>query len=191
MQPTPELAPRPVERGVLGHASVLWSQAPAWRRLTVGACTLTLVTCVLSMSDILIARDPSVPAPPSQQPRLLAAPTSQSNAEGMPAASCSLPNGQIFLSGAGTVVGFLSPQQASDLLQKTQVQLHANINPLFLTNLRAQIDTPSGRVIALVPTTMTVRPGDQVQFSGAHRDFSLPCHYVPNLINGFIKTGGQ
>ncbi len=74
--------------------------------------------------------------------------------------------------------------EAQALLQRTEVQLHANINPGYISNLRAVV-SPDGqkRIVAIVLASITVKAGDQVVYSGAYRDQSLPCHYMPNLIS--------
>lgn len=75
------------------------------------------------------------------------------------------------------------------MLQRTQAQFQAKINPAYVSNLRAVI-SPDGvhRLFVLVPGGMTVKIGDQVEFAGAYRDASLPCHYVPNLIGKLISA---
>ena len=73
-------------------------------------------------------------------------------------------------------------------MQRTQAQLHAQLNPAYVNNLRAVI-TPEGtelRFIALVPASMTVKTGDVVEFNGGYKDPSLPCAYVPNLVSRII-----
>jgi hypothetical protein len=99
--------------------------------------------------------------------------------------SCPLKPGLLSPAGAGKVVGFMSSEQALDLTRRTEAERQAKLNPAYINNLRVFVG-PDGspiRFIAIVPTTMTIKIGDQVEFGGAYRDPSLPCHYMPPLIS--------
>lgn len=90
-------------------------------------------------------------------------------------------------SAGGVVVGFLLPEQAQWVLQKTQSHRGMLINPEYLANKRAMVRVGGGsggpQVIAVVPWGMQVNVGDNVHFIGNHVDPSMACHYVPNLID--------
>jgi len=86
----------------------------------------------------------------------------------------------------GQVVGILTPEQADNLLQRTQTQLGMAINPDYLPNVRSLVHL-DGAVqgswyVYLVPQGMNVRIGDRVEVIGGRIDPNLPCHYIPNLI---------
>jgi len=152
------------------HAS-LWQTAPAWRNLIIGAASLTACAVVtpfwLHQTGDAVAAGAATAAEAPQ--------------------NCPLQPGQP--GGSGKVVGFLTAGQAQDMMQRTQAQLQAKISPAYVSNLRAAI-TPDGvrRLVALVPAGMTVKIGDQVEFIGAYKDPTLPCHYVPNLISKLISA---
>lgn len=117
-----------------------------------------------------------------------------SDSSGAAGASCSLslvPGSD----GEGVVAGFLSPESAAALLTRTEASVGAKINPAFAQNLRASLSVKTGqgsrRVVALVPNGMIVKPGDRVAFTRGHRDMSLPCNYIPNLISTVAASGGQ
>jgi hypothetical protein len=169
--PAPDLQPQasPQKQKLPEHS--LWRDAPGWRNLFIGAACLT----ALSIGTPFLSGT--------------AEPVSRSVQTAADMPSCPLKPGPITPGNAGKVVGFLTPQEAQDLLQRTQTQVQAQINPAYLTNQRALI-TPEGtqaRITALVPLTMTVKIGDQVAFNGGYRDISLPCHYIPNLISTVVS----
>ena len=93
------------------------------------------------------------------------------------------------------MLGFLSPERAAALLAQTEAQMGAKINPAFIANRRAMVGVRglegSRRVVALVPAVMAIKQGDHVAFTGGHRDATLPCNYVPNLISGPAPTSGK
>lgn len=96
-------------------------------------------------------------------------------------------------SGPGRILGFLSADQATKLLQSTQFSSHMAVNPDYLANLRTVVhldNAPEGyRTVYLVPQGMKVAIGDHVTVAGGRIDPSLPCHYVPNLIVGIDNAG--
>ena len=50
------------------------------------------------------------------------------------------------------------------------------------------ITVPNGhRVIVILPAGLVVKPGDRVAFASGHRDWSMACGYVPNLIIGLLQ----
>ena len=88
--------------------------------------------------------------------------------------------------GAGTVTGFLSKQQADDLILVTQANVGGAISPAWAAVPRALVRPdgapPNRRVILLVPEGTVVKPGDHVVWVTGMRDISLPCNYIPNHI---------
>jgi hypothetical protein len=81
------------------------------------------------------------------------------------------------------VVGFLSPEQAANVLQRTQANLGRTINPDYLANVRSLVhldgEVQGSRYIYLVPQGMNVHMGDRVDVIGGRIDPNLPCQYVP------------
>jgi len=151
----------------------LWRDAPAWRNLVGGAACLT----ALAVATPFFGRANAPAAGESAKVSEKTAPEPQS--------SCPLKPGLLSPAGAGKVVGFMSLEQARDLTQRTEAERQAKLNPLYIDNLRAFV-RPDGspmRFIAIVPATLAVKIGDQVEFGGAYRDPSLPCHYMPPLIS--------
>jgi hypothetical protein len=149
----------------------LWRDAPAWRNLVVGAACLTALAVATPFFD-----RSSAPAAGE-----LAKESGKTAPE--PQSSCPLKPGLLSPAGAGKVVGFMSSEQALDLTQRTEAERQAKLNPAYINNLRVFVrsDGSPMRFIAIVPATMTVKIGDQVEFGGAYRDPSLPCHYMPPL----------
>jgi hypothetical protein len=92
---------------------------------------------------------------------------------------------------SGTVTRFLAPAEAQSMVQFTQQSLQGTINPNYLSQLRVTIAMAGRSVTALVPKGMAVQIGDRVTFNTAHRDASLPCHYIPNLINAVLPKSGE
>lgn len=91
--------------------------------------------------------------------------------------------------GQGRIVGFLSRERAAQLMTLTQQRANARINPDYVSNIRAIIMQPDGRrVVVLVPPGMAVKPGDRVAFASGHRDWSMACGYIPNLIIGLLQS---
>ena len=160
------------EPSLLDHARSLWTVAPAWRLLAASTSVLVVSTV---LTPLLLARANDAIA-------LSAIPATSTPPSSCPIANWSSPGGE------GVVIGFMSASQAASLLARTQASLSAAINPAYLHNPRAIIGVPdahSGRkAIALVPASMTVKPGDRITYIGGFRDATLPCNYVPPLIVG-------
>lgn len=151
----------------------LWRDAPAWRNLVLGAAGLTALAVATPFFS-----GSSAPAAGE-----LAKEAGKTTPE--PQSSCPLKPGLLSPAGAGKVVGFMSSEQALDLTQRTEAERQAKLNPAYINNLRVFV-RPDGspmRFVAIVPATTTVKIGDQVEFGGAYRDPSLPCHYMPPLIS--------
>lgn len=106
------------------------------------------------------------------------APACNSSASGLPRQPRPL--------GSGVVVRFLSPEEAANLLRRTEAHLGVTISPDYRLDKRAVVREgvgPAGPVItALVPLGMDVQVGDHVDMQGFQIDPSSPCHYIPNLI---------
>jgi hypothetical protein len=179
----PELSPQSEAKSLLDESRSLWREAPVWRTLTITTLVLTAMT-----SAVLILQQP---ASTVQASRPEAEAQHSSVAKSPENSTCGIKPGPLFPDGSGKIIGFLSQSEASDLLQRTEMQLRARINPHYLTNLRAVVE-PSGfsggrRYIAIVPKTLAVRVGDQIEYAGGYTDTSMPCHYIPNLISRVIE----
>ena len=142
----------------------LWRDAPAWRNLVLAAIALSSAVVAapwLGTSSSDTATD--VPA---------------CHGNTVPFSG---------LSGHGQVIGFLTSDEATKLLQRTQFASHMAINPDYLANVRSLVhldgSPPEMRSVYLVPQGENVRIGDHVKVAGGHLDPSLPCHYIPNLIS--------
>ncbi|MBY0380414.1 MAG: hypothetical protein K2W78_00615 [Xanthobacteraceae bacterium] len=145
----------------------LWRDAPAWRNLTLAAVGFTVALALLPFT-----KTADRAGAPDQTEQIIAC-------HGNPA-------GFAGRSGSGRVVGFLTIEQASRLLQNTQFTSRMAINPDYLANVRSLVhldgDQDGSRSVYLVPSGLTVKMGDHVQLAGGHVDLGLPCHYIPNLI---------
>jgi hypothetical protein len=102
-------------------------------------------------------------------------------------ASCRLTN--VWSADAsGRIVRFLSNDEAAAMLQRTEESMGGKISPLYATYRAAVVmdRTVSGqhRVGVRIPTDMDVKVGDDVFFKAGHRDQTLPCNYVPNVVVG-------
>jgi hypothetical protein len=86
----------------------------------------------------------------------------------------------------GTVVGFLTREEAIAMMQRTQAALRQKISPHYVMNQRAKIHidgSPDGSwVTVLLPKGMTATVGDHVEYLRRHDDPAAPCHYIPNMI---------
>ena len=89
--------------------------------------------------------------------------------------------------GVGVVVKLLSQAEAMTLLERTQAQVGAPIDSVYLNNVRAVLRQPDGgSATVLVPYGMVLIPGDRVAYQSSYRNAALPCSYVPNLITGKV-----
>ena len=173
-RPEPALHPLPASGGAPSQDVSLWRNAPAWRYSFIAAFGLS--TALISLPLTLLPSDGL--APNGQQ---------VCNANANPAALGAFLNQT---SVRGQIVGFLTPDQATHLLENTQFNARISINPNYMTNMRALVHvdgSPEGsRVVALVSKDLTVQPGKRVEFVGGHVDPTLPCHYIPNLITRLL-----
>jgi hypothetical protein len=179
MPADPEPLPQTAERGLIEQCGALWHEAPRWRNLALAALGLTAGAVAIALFEPTREAIPTVPQPATE---------AQTSTSDFANTSCGMKPGTHSPGGTGQVVGFLTPAEALNAIQRTETRAQANISPEYLTNLRTVIerDGPSGKVhdiIALVPASMTVKLGDQVAYDGLHSDPKLPCHYVPNLIS--------
>lgn len=162
--------PLPIPAGALQPASVksagpgfrLWRDAPAWRNLVLAAIALS--TALVALPFIETSAD-------------------RSQTNGVACQAKPLPSAP---ARQGQVVGFLSPDQADNAVQRTQAQLGMTISPDYLANQRSLIHldgaVQGSRYIYLVPQGMNVRIGDRVEVIVGRLDPNLPCHYIPALI---------
>lgn len=82
----------------------------------------------------------------------------------------------------GVVINLLTPQTADALLDRTQANLGAAIDPAYLNNQRANVRKSDGsRATVLIPLGMAVAPGDRIAWQSAYRSPGPGCTYVPNL----------
>ena len=189
--------------GLLDNSLDLCKRAPAWR-LLVGSTLALFVTSIATAVMPLRHETPTLSssiaaARPEQAPAVAqGAEATRSQSPGAPASEtqttpapnetvCSYKGGSGG-SGQGRVVGFLSREQAATLLARSQEATGARINPNYLGNPRVIITMPNGsRLVVISPSGMAVKPGDQVAFAGYHRDSSMACGYIPNLITDLLQ----
>jgi len=161
--PLPVEILRPATDPVADQNFSLWRDASGWRNLTLSAIGLSAALIALPLATV-----PSADVANSDV-------ACHSNAATFAGAS-----------GHGQVVGFLTSDQATKLLQNTQFTSRMAITPDYLANLRGLVhldgSLEGARNIYLVPQGMTVKIGDHVEVAGGRIDPSLPCHYIPNLI---------
>ena len=210
-QPLGFQSPNPAKRATLrGHLGDLWRDAPAWR-LLAGSSTALLAA---SLATAILAYRLEAPSPatlvqalPQQVaqsgpvalhlPALSVAPTQMPpSATETPAShagpslgdpACSF-RGGLGSGGEGRIIGFLSQEKASSLIAVTQQRTGARINPDYVSNPRAIISLPDGRkTVVLLPPSLSAKPGDRVAYASGHRDWSMACGYIPNLVIGLLQ----
>ena len=88
----------------------------------------------------------------------------------------------------GTIIGFMTTDQALASIQLTQQRAGGSIDPAYISNTRVRVRVEGRRRISgvLVPENMQVHIGEHVTFITAHRNKALPCNYIPNLITNPI-----
>ena len=91
----------------------------------------------------------------------------------------------------GRIVGILTEEQGLATIQRTQRNMRGLIDPAYIPNVRVlvSLDKRSQFMGAVVPKDMRVNIGDHVTFVTAHRNKTLPCNYIPNLITNPIIGG--
>jgi len=141
----------------------LWRDAPGWRTLIIAAIGISAALVALPLIETSTDQAQTDMKACQAKPFPFSHPARQ-----------------------GEVVGFLSPEQADNAVQRTQAQLGRTINPDYLSNVRSLVHLDGGvqgsRYIYLVPQGMSVRMGDRVEVIGGRIDPNLPCQYVPALI---------
>lgn len=161
--PIHENASQPAPARPAGPDFRLWRDAPAWRNLILAAIGISAALLALPLIE-----------------------TSTDQAQTDVKACQAKPFQFSHSARQGEVVGFLSPEQADNAVQRTQAQLGRTINPDYLSNVRSLVHLDGGvqgsRYIYLVPQGMNVRVGDRVEIIGGRVDPNLPCHYIPALI---------
>jgi hypothetical protein len=160
--PIHENALQPVLARSAGPDFRLWRDAPAWRNLIIAAIGISAALLALPLIE-----------------------TSADRAQ-TDVIACQAKPFPPHAAQQGHVVGFLTPEQAGNLLQRTQTELGMPINPDYLPNVRSLVhldgSAEGSRSVYLVPQGMNVRIGDRVEVIAFRTDPSLPCHYIPNLI---------
>jgi hypothetical protein len=90
----------------------------------------------------------------------------------------------------GRVTGFLSGRQALAITQRVEAQLGAKINPAYTSlervNIELTLSGGSGFTLAAIPDGMTVKIGDLVEINSRYKDPSLPCHFIPWMVNRLV-----
>ena len=88
------------------------------------------------------------------------------------------------------VTGFLSAERALAATRTAEAQLGAKISPAYLSLPRVSIENPQRNLtsIAAVPEQMTVKIGDVVEVGTRYRDPSLPCSFIPWIINRHVDA---
>jgi hypothetical protein len=84
------------------------------------------------------------------------------------------------------VTGVVPGEQASAATRTVEAQLGAKISPAYVSLPRVAIEGyPDTNIksMAAVPERMTVKIGDLVEVNTRYRDASLPCHFIPWVIN--------
>jgi transglutaminase-like putative cysteine protease len=84
------------------------------------------------------------------------------------------------------VTGFVSADQAQTATRAVEAQLGAKISPAYVSWPRVVAEGyPDGslKTMAAIPENMTVNVGDVVELNTRYRDPSLPCHFIPWLVN--------
>jgi hypothetical protein len=161
--PIHESALQPAPARPAGPEFRLWRDALAWRNLVIAAIGISAALLALPLIETSADRAQTEATACQAKPFPFSHPPQQ-----------------------GQVVGFLTPEQADDVLQRTQRQLGMTINPDYLPNARSYVHLDGGvqgsRYVYLVPQGMNVRVGDRVEIIGGRLDPNLPCAYIPNLI---------
>jgi len=90
------------------------------------------------------------------------------------------------------VTGFVSAEQVQAATRTAEAQLGAKINPAYLPLPRIAAegypDSSRLKTIAAIPEQMTVKIGDVVELNTRYRDASLPCHFIPWMINRLVDA---
>jgi hypothetical protein len=86
----------------------------------------------------------------------------------------------------GTVKGIVPRLEAVSAMFKTQNTVHGFLDPEYLADQRVVVHPsgagPNARLIAVVPSDMTVQVGQKVEMAGAHLSHHYACRYAPNLL---------
>jgi hypothetical protein len=160
----------------------LWAANSAWRNVAIGACCLASATVGV---PLLRAHYQSVATMPPAD----VAPVGNAQVEPAPQA-CALRSPDVGQDLSGRVAAFLTAQEALEMIQFNEANLHGNVSPDYLTQrrVRVEIGLAGNRrfTTVIVPDGVSVQVGDTVKFIGVHRARGLPCHYIPPLISGII-----
>jgi hypothetical protein len=145
----------------------LWSTAPAWRNLTIGSCLLTS----LAISAPIVLR-PQAVAP------AIHADLKQSCTAQLPGAPDRI---------RARVTGFVSEADVLAATRAVEAQVGAQISPTYLPLRRVSVmaysATSTYATMAALPEYLTVKIGDVVEVNSRYRDPTLPCHFIPWMIN--------
>ena len=183
----------------------LWDKAPAWRTLTVAASLLTLA----AVATPLLLPEPSPTSTPAKAviaanagkmllpqaphhdvalavpPAAIPAPAPiRHAAASQAAAACGLTMpGVAHAQSPGTVAAFINPTESAVLLQQTEQQRGARIDPAYRNDPRVILRGDNGQLGRFtVPPGVHVALGDRVMVQSPFRNTALPCNFVPALI---------
>ncbi len=90
----------------------------------------------------------------------------------------------------GRVTALLSGEEASARTERIEAQLGVKISPDYVSLERARVERtlPDGKrsTVVAIPEHLTLKIGDLVEIKSRHKDPSLPCHFIPWIINRLI-----
>jgi hypothetical protein len=178
---------QPVRGSLADSARTLWLTAPVWRGVVIMACCLM----AFAIAAQILATRPGLSALPAQT---VATANAARVAESWD--SCAVHNWSVLSpDGAGRVARILSVEEATSSLRADEIRFKADIVAKYLVFTRVVVERDIGghqssTSIIVVPWDTLVRVGDTVEYSGAHTDPDMQCHYVPSLITRVIAADG-
>ena len=85
-----------------------------------------------------------------------------------------------------SVIGVVSSSEALAAIEQGQQHVNGQIDPDYLYSPRVALHpdaAPYGtNIMAVVPTGMTVTPGQHISYTTGYADSNRPCFYFPNLV---------
>lgn len=94
---------------------------------------------------------------------------------------------------AGLVTGFLSDEQALAITRNVEAEVGIKENPAYPPLKRAVVRLGSGNpppwTMAVIPVFLSVKIGDTVLVDSRYRDPTLPCHFIPWVIESVLLHG--
>jgi hypothetical protein len=90
------------------------------------------------------------------------------------------------------VTGFLPAEQVLSATRAVEAQVGAKISPAYVPLKRVSVEVfwqnTKYATMAAVPEYMTVKISDTVELNARYRDASLPCHFIPWVINRLLDN---